>query len=170
MGTLPEYRAPGTPDPLRFFIIDSVCVAIFSVDYVLRLATCVAIPWTDEPSGFRHIQVYSDQKMTLRDQITHAARKLFVFVISPLNIIDALSIFPSFSYVVDRDSPHVSILRVLRLGRIFRLAALGEKSTTALLYRSLWRAADTLLFMLLLFGISVVFFSSTVFFCEKVTD
>ena len=168
-GTLPKYRAPGSSEPARFFVIDAICVAFFATDYFLRLFTCLAVPWTDEAGGFHRLS--KDAKggtLSVKGQFVNVARKLAFFLLTPLNIVDALSIFPSMSFFVNRDSPHISILRILRLGRVIRIWTQDDNSTASLLGRSLWRSAGTLLFMLFLLGMSIIFFASAVFYCEKV--
>jgi hypothetical protein len=114
LATLPEYRNPDVSQPVAFFYIDLVCLIVFTVDYGLRLVTCVAVPWSDEgaqPSSW----------------VTHlwlrVFRKFVRFIISPFNIIDAIAIFPSFAAFSSNsgvDARRLLILRAVRLARIVR--------------------------------------------------
>lgn len=127
--TMPYYRRPdpdarATESLATFRTIDIVCLAIFTVDYLGRLFTCVAIPWTDEyaPGGGMQSSAAEPTHWTRRLWRT-VGRKVIAFVLSPLNVVDAVAIFPSYvplattdSALGDGSAKKLLILRAVRWG------------------------------------------------------
>jgi voltage-gated potassium channel len=85
-----------------FHIFDIFSVAVFSVEYVLRLWTCTVDP------RFRH---------PLRGRLH--------YMITPLAIIDLLAILPFYLYFI---LPEMRFLRAVRLFRLFRVLKLARYS------------------------------------------
>ncbi|MDM7912762.1 MAG: ion transporter [Methanotrichaceae archaeon] len=85
-----------------FRIFELFSVAVFSVEYVLRLWTCTVDP-------------------RLRDPIRGRLR----YVITPLAIIDLLAVLPFYLYFI---LPEMRFLRAVRLFRLFRVLKLARYS------------------------------------------
>merc|ERR1719352_1655179 len=97
------------------------------------------------------------------------------FILRPFNLVDLAAIFPYYlEHIMLAANPGSStnvstqFLRVIRLARVFRLFKLSKYSDgmwllTATLIRS-WRALGMLSFFML---ISVILFSSIMYFAEK---
>jgi hypothetical protein len=124
--TMPVYRGEDSTPPLGFFVVDAICLIIFSVDFILRLLTCMAVPWSDESGAAECRPLTCCSLLWFR-----LFRKLFHFLLSPLNIIDAVAIFPSFaifsSYAnTSGESRRLLILRAVRLARVIRYERLHE--------------------------------------------
>lgn len=77
-----------------FIVIDKVCVSIFIIDYILRLAT-------------------ANQKLQ------KGAASYFLYPMTPWAIIDLLSILPSFS-ILGSGFRVLRVMRLLRSARVFR--------------------------------------------------
>lgn len=106
-------------------------------------------------------------------------KQIFLYMIMPQNIIDAVSILPSIR-AGDLDQPAMRWIRILRLVRVFWVFRkigdrLGRNSKTQAIIISTMKSSLPALSILALFsGISVVLFGTIIFFCEsgqyKVTD
>lgn len=109
----PQYRSPSADVPPAFWYIDVVCAAVFLFDYVVRLLTCFALPWE---SSSEHNLASSEEKPCYAS-IPGALRNLLYFLVSPLNVVDAVSVFPAiatFAYGNTAVAQHLLVLRVLR--------------------------------------------------------
>jgi voltage-gated potassium channel len=85
-----------------FHIFDLFSVAVFSVEYVLRLWTCTVDP-------------------RFRDPVRGRLR----YIITPLAIIDLLAVLPFYLYFI---LPEMRFLRAVRLFRLFRVLKLARYS------------------------------------------
>ena len=125
-----------------FFVLEAFCVAVFSLEYLLRLWSCTAHPKFHHSIGGR-----------LR------------YMFKPMMIIDLLSILPFFLPFL---LPDMRFLRVLRMFRLFRLFKLARYSESLMSMRNvlmerredLWISLATILFLL-------VFASSGMYFIEN---
>jgi hypothetical protein len=145
--------APDT-SPL-FDMIDSVCVWIFTAEYVLRVGTC----WSVSPIvlGLVDIDVvtipeYGPLEQTLR------------FVLRFVNLLDLAAIIPYyvglFVDLSNDSSFFVRILRLLRIARVLRLLRLLKSfekfHVTANLLREAVRNAWPVLGLFLFYGVLMV--------------
>lgn len=127
--TMPHYRRPdpdeqATRSLAAFSTIDVVCLSIFTVDYFARLFTCVAIPWTDEYPTGNSAETATPPLSLGRRAWRAVGRKAWAFFRSPLNLIDAVAIFPSYvplfttsSALGDGSAKKLLILRAVRCVR-----------------------------------------------------
>lgn len=84
----------------RFFLnFELFSVAVFSVEYILRVWTCVE-----------------------RKEYSHPLWGRLKFIFSPWGIIDFLAIFPFYFSLFSTDLGFVKILRLLRIFRLFRVS------------------------------------------------
>lgn len=84
-------------------IFESICVMSFTLDYVLRVLTCTTRPG---PNG------------------------LVAYLVQPLNLVDIASILPWYMERLFQMGGSMSILRVLRMARIFRYDCLSLLAAT----------------------------------------
>ncbi|MDM7862225.1 ion transporter [Alteromonas sp. ASW11-36] len=99
--TMPEYQATYEE---QFRIFEIISVAIFTIEYVFRVWTCVLEPQSTKAPESQ-------------------AKQRFKFVLRPMSVVDLLAILPFYLSVF------IAIdLRVLRLFRLVRLFKLGRYS------------------------------------------
>ena len=147
-----------------FDTIEWTCVIAFTIEYVTRL---IVVPTSVDNEGMFACNEDTGAKAELLTRLR--------FFLKPFNIVDFAAIFPSYiSIIVEAAGSEAgalggtSFLRVIRLARVFRLFKLSKYSDgmwllTATLIRS-WRALGMLSFFML---ISVILFSSIMYFVEK---
>lgn len=121
---------------------EAISVAVFIMEYVLRVWSCTANP------------LY-----------THRVTGRIRFVVTPLAIIDLLAVLPSILFWAGVD---LRFLRVVRLARLIRLGKLGRYSTAL---QSMWLAVrsrrDELVMALMLMALILVLASSLMYMAEN---
>lgn len=131
-----EFELYGT-EPDVFFYSELIAIIIFSVEYVTRVLTVSAVPLDrDVHKLARRVSTFRpDQNAELINamhELKHQRepghlKKMFDFVISPMNLVDLLAILPFYiERVVGSASGELAIVRVLRLARVFRVFKLGK--------------------------------------------
>jgi voltage-gated potassium channel len=125
-----------------FVIFELFSVAVFTLEYVLRLWSCTADPRYAEP---------------VRGRLRYAA--------SPLPLIDLLAVAPFYLEFVAFDLRFVRALRLFRLFRIFKLARYAESMRT--LGRVLRSRREELLVTLFVVVVLLVFSSSAMYYVER---
>lgn len=99
--------SPRSSSSSVYWDIDALCASLFLVDYAVRLVTCFAVPWTGDQAG----------KPSFGRYAWHALRNLTHFVLTPLNIIDAIATLTTIAALADGSSDvtrHLLALRSLR--------------------------------------------------------
>ena len=151
------------------------CLAVFIVEYFLRILTSVAIPdWQYnpevhdvEPDVDGEIPAYQcKERSTFR---IPAWKKILKFAIDPMNIIDLIAILPSLiEFAVGSGGGGFLALRVLRLGRVLRLLRLTKGARAArLLTKTLQESKEALLILLLYLSFLCVLFGTGIYFAER---
>jgi hypothetical protein len=134
------------PKPLPLFnLIEVVGIAIFTVDYVCRVATVHAVSADD--AGIE----------TLEDQHYTSAQLTRVYATQWLNIVDFLAIAPFYvqlCFGAEGISSFSSVLRVLRLIRVFRVLKMPQLSTCVTMFVSI--VSDSMPAIFLLFFLTLV--------------
>ena len=130
--------------PLAFRIFEIVSVAIFTVEYLLRVWSCTIDPRYDHPVFGR-----------LR------------FIVSPMTLIDLLAILPF--YMVLFVNLHGLDLRFLRAVRLLaRVARMGRYSSgLCTLARVVYAKRSELLTVIMVLSVLLLMTSSLIFFAEK---
>ena len=126
--------------PRLFKTFECVSVIIFSVEYILRIWSCVEMP---------------AYRKTMSGRLK--------FAVTPLAVIDLLAILPFYLPFTGLD---LRFLRVVRMMRIFRIAKLGRYSQSL---QTLWRvltarkeqliSAVFILLLLLVIAASMLYFA-----------
>ncbi len=126
--------------PLRAFELFSV--AVFSIEYALRLWSCTADP-----------------------RYEGAIRGRLKFALTPMALIDLIAIAPFYLEFITVDLRFIRTLRLFRLFRVFKLARYSASMRT--LVSVLRSKKDELLVTLFLVVVMLVFTSSAMYFAEN---
>lgn len=125
----------------RLHIFEAFCIICFTVEYIVRTGTCTARPRTD--------------------------RRFLPYFLKPLNLIDVLAIAPWYYEQMMGGSSSMSILRILRMTRIFRVVkaggALGELQLFIEGYK---RAREGLLLLFFLLFLYLCVFAALLYLLE----
>ncbi|MFH1616153.1 MAG: ion transporter [Planctomycetota bacterium] len=128
--------------PLLFRRFEYVSVAIFSIEYILRIWSCVENPAYTKP-------------------LTGRLR----FSVTPLALIDLLAILPFYLPVIGLD---LRFLRAVRMMRIFRVAKIGRYSQSLqLLRRVLAQKKEQLVCSVFILLLLLVIASCMMYFVEN---
>lgn len=120
-----------------FFVIECICIGAFTTEYVLKLL---------------------------------CAPKTLAFIVSPLNMVDFISIIPFYleQAVSGGGVAGTRVFRTIRLVRVFRVLKLGGRfSKIQVVATVMWESLDMLGVMLFLLSITVVIFSTLIYFAER---
>jgi voltage-gated potassium channel Kch len=106
--------------PSYFRVIETICVAIFAVDYLVRIVLVPQMPprlagvldsdWDEDPAH-----------ANLPDPDYHPAKIFFLYIFSFMCIIDALTVGPFYAELFTRESTSFAVIRVIRLVRLYKL-------------------------------------------------
>jgi len=131
------------PDKI-FYIIETVCIAIFTIEYFARVLTVHAMASSTE-SGLRRTLQYARQTM---------------------NIIDLLAILPYFTDLMLSGS-EVGPFAILRLARILRLFKMAKHNPGMRIFVEVMVMSGQPLSILVFFNVIItVMFGSLIFFAE----
>lgn len=127
-----------------FFHIDQICVILFTIDYVLRMAL-----------------VHADVK-----DGSSPLYRTFRYAQEPLNIVDLVAILPFYIDVCFPDAP-LGFVRVLRLARVLRPFKMAKHNKGLMMFAEVLKLSGQPLVVLLAFNVlMIIFFGSMVFFAE----
>ena len=170
---------PDTPPSLD--IIETTCVIIFSIDYFLRVLTSATVPariagmvfddFTEKDLTELNLQFLEKKKIKEFDHSYPWYSQMFMYAVKPLNLIDLIAILPyyiSLNGQIITKRNNFTVLRIFRLGRVFRLIKVVKNTVgVQLISRTLFRAIDALGILIFLSGIGVVVFASLMQFIEE---
>ena len=129
--------------------IEFIAVILFTVEYLLRLATF--------PINKQHGCIGGT----------------FRYVFGPLNVIDAVACFPYwYTYYMRVVNPTIDqsglgFVRVIRLIRVFRIFRIGKYSTGIQMFAAaMTRSANPLSILILMLGIAILLISSIMYIVE----
>ena len=89
-------------NPQTFVVVETVCILGFTLDYLLRMWSCVERPYQD--------------------------KKLVSYLTAPMNVVDIVAILPFYLELLLRAGGSLAVIRVLRLARVFRVLKFGTMS------------------------------------------
>lgn len=173
LSTLPSLREPPPdcpscpPIPLAAFdTLDTVCVALFTTEYLLRLLS----------SSMMRVHLVERDKlneiMCSHDHITSKspARKMVDFIFSPANLIDLAAILPSYIKWALASSGGNDSLVMLRLIRLTRALRLGRRFEAVLIIaRSMVRSTRALSALTINMFLGIIIWGSVMYFAEQGT-
>ena len=132
----------GSQYALLFRGFEIFSVAIFSVEYVLRVWTCVEDP-----------------------RYSHPIKGRMRYILTPLAFIDLLAILPFYLSFITTD---LRILRILRIFRLLRMAKIARYSQTLQIFGRVLVATRTqLLLTLILMAVLLLLSSSLMYAVEQ---
>ena len=123
----------------NFFVIECLCIVAFTLEYLLKLLCCPNVRQ---------------------------------FVLKPLNVVDLISILPFYIelLLMRGGAGGTRIFRTIRLVRVFRVIKLGSRSgKVQVVTRTMYESLDILVMMFFLLSITVLVFSTLIFFAERGT-
>ena len=126
----------------HIYAFDVFCVAVFSVEYVLRVWSC-----------------------TVDERYSSPIRGRIRFMFSPYALIDLLAILPFYLPVVIGEQGAERMLRIFRLFRLLKIARYSDSTT--LITDVFHRKAQELLITILVMSIWLVFVSSLMYYVER---
>eukprot|EP00602_Paraphysomonas_sp_CaronLab_P007971 CAMPEP_0185034172 /NCGR_PEP_ID=MMETSP1103-20130426/23800_1 /TAXON_ID=36769 /ORGANISM="Paraphysomonas bandaiensis, Strain Caron Lab Isolate" /LENGTH=415 /DNA_ID=CAMNT_0027570717 /DNA_START=420 /DNA_END=1667 /DNA_ORIENTATION=- len=153
-----------------FELFETICISIFTVDYVIRILTVPLMPsrlanilpadWDtlDNPLGTKPDPTYSWYTQLLK------------YASTIMNIIDLVAILPYYIGFATDSGGSVSIVRILRLARVLRIFKIGSFTSGMNLIAGAVRnsipAMSILLFCTIL---GIILFGSIIYFLEAGT-
>eukprot|EP00284_Hemiselmis_tepida_P016058 CAMPEP_0174929326 /NCGR_PEP_ID=MMETSP1355-20121228/27142_1 /TAXON_ID=464990 /ORGANISM="Hemiselmis tepida, Strain CCMP443" /LENGTH=549 /DNA_ID=CAMNT_0016175521 /DNA_START=43 /DNA_END=1688 /DNA_ORIENTATION=+ len=164
--SLPEfYQEP----PTIFYVLEVVCVIIFTIEYVIRL---VAMPTFEK-------EVAEDGATDTPDKVeTWGAylRVRLVFMRQTMNMVDLMAILPFYIEEIvsltnpgggDSGASSLAVIRIIRIARVFRLLKLGKHNEgLEILVQTMQASWSFLVSVMFLVVILQVLFGSLIFYAE----
>jgi hypothetical protein len=124
-----------------FRMLEVFAIGIFTLEYLLRMATCVFRPSKDQ--------------------------RVWTYATQTLNIVDLIAILPFYAEMVLGGHNSLGIMRILRLARIFRLLKNPAfVDTLTLFVRGYYQARDGLLLLFFLLFMYLCVFASILYIIE----
>ncbi len=162
--SLPAYKYPrqgseqGDTAP-GFFITETLCVAVFTVEILLRLFTVTAV----------RPEILRDCTYDNVEDDASSCRKLVEWARHPLTIVDLASTIPFYVELILGGFQSLTFLRVLRLLRVARITRLSRFNFRGIviLARAIEKSMLPLASLCAIFAIWIVFASSIIFYCEQ---
>jgi len=166
------------PIPFTYFsTIDTVIIAIFTFDYLIRSSTCIFVParlaniipssWDANEQMEAILQKRSSNKDPKPYPIWY---HFYKYAFSWNNLIDIVSIIP-FYITLGQGNGNVgtstSFLRVARLFRLVKIIRLGDPMILALLSGTLKKSIEALTYNVFCFILAIIMFGSIIFLIEQ---
>jgi len=166
------------------FSVLAKCITIMSLCVILLSISSMILQSLPELYGryneaFFAIEVFVALYYTVEYSIRLATtRNIIQFVIHPLNIVDLISVVPFYVDLIllllgvstGDGSGLFLVFRTVRLARVMRIFKMGRyASGLTLIVNSLKRSYDALLLMSFLLSITVILFSSLIYYFERGT-
>lgn len=138
-----------------FFILECVCITIFTIDYTARVLTVHTACENPEECGLNPNRKYT--KLTLT----------FQYCMQWLNIIDFVAIVPFYVSLTGAGGGGAGVLRVLRLIRVFRVLKMPQlRSLSEMFINVVMDAMPALFILFFMTSCSCVLFASCLVFAE----
>jgi hypothetical protein len=192
VSTLPEFRQDigvcnGTevgdckPEPKEAFkYIDSTCVVLFTVEYLIKIFFVSWVRFEIMDDRFLHTvlgkksvsdYVLEDDVVETKTTLDDKFKTLTKWVLQPSNLIDIIAIMPFWIEQIAQSGGGNSvfvILRILRLTRIFRVFKIGKYNEIFTLFgRVMVQSLPALYLMLFFVGLGLCLFGTLIWFAEQ---
>jgi len=139
---LQSVESIGTAFVSGFYTFEAFSVAVFTIEYVLRLWVCTSDP-----------------------RYAHPVQGRLRYAFTPMVLIDLLSFAPFYMWFLPLD---LRFLRILRLFRLLRVLKLGRYSQSlTLITRALKRKASDLIASRVVLSVMLVLASSVMYYVER---
>ena len=147
--------------------MELTCIIIFTIDYVTRVSLVALVPprlANIIPSSFDATHINDPYVL---DPVYSTPSTIFKYVTNPMNIIDLVAILPFYIGLGTNTQSSVSVIRILRLGRMMRVFKVGKYNVgTRLLVETVKESIPALSLLCFFTLLLVVLFGSMVFFAE----
>ena len=143
-----------------FYVMETICIAIFTIEYLLRLLTAHSIPCEEETANF---------DSTILDPYS-SSRRTWTFFKAKMCLVDLVAIVPYYVEIAASGGAggQMAVLRVLRLARILRIFKLAKYSETLQLFGKVMESSILALYILMaVCTMGMIVFGSIIFFCES---
>lgn len=124
-----------------FHVFEAFSIAVFSLEYILRVWTCTVDP-----------------------RFRHPVKGRFHYMITPLAIIDLLAVLPFYLYFILPDMRFLRVVRLFRLFRVLKLARYSEALQT--FFDVLKLKKEEMVIMVFTILILLIIFSSLLYEAE----
>jgi voltage-gated potassium channel len=131
----------GTRYAYQFRIFEAFSVAVFSVEYVLRVWACVEDP-----------------------RYSHPIKGRLRYTLTPLALVDLLAVLPFYISFITTD---LRILRILRVFRLLRMAKIARYSSTLQIFGRVLAATRMQLLLTLILMSVLLFLSSSLMYAVE---
>lgn len=152
-----------------FEIIETACIAFFSLDYFVRVSLVSLMP-----PRLAGILPESFDKMNSNGVLPIPEYNFFStiwrYITIPMNVIDLIAILPFYIAYFTTSGNSVSIIRILRLVRVlrvFKMGGLGNGMT--LMGNAMMNSLSAMGILLFFTVLGVILFGSIIFFLESGT-
>eukprot|EP01052_Picozoa_sp_SAG31_P001816 SAG31_NODE_61_length_29286_cov_444.645973_9_plen_538_part_00 len=126
-------------------LVEVICVATFTVEYVLRMLTCTQRPRED--------------------------KRFLSYFFKAMNLVDLASIVPFYMEILFKNSDSFAVLRILRMSRIFRVLKVGNYMHELHLFvEGYQRSRDGLVLLLCMLLLYLCVFGSILYLIEYPTQ
>jgi hypothetical protein len=165
LGTVPECQVDPKPDQCSVFKeVEDVCLAIFVIEYSLRLLTCWAVRQEIFKKADFHDLVVGFEPIDLPSCLTRLRR----FIFAPSNLIDLAAILPGvIALFVNSEGGAFVILRLVRLTRVFRaLKSPAFQAPVQVIARTVQQSTKALYVLMFNLCLGIVIFGSLMYMAE----
>eukprot|EP00300_Choanocystis_sp_HF-7_P019475 c20355_g1_i1.p1 GENE.c20355_g1_i1~~c20355_g1_i1.p1 ORF type:complete len:644 (+),score=133.26 c20355_g1_i1:2293-4224(+) len=151
------------PHPPPFFdVIETVCVAIFTFEYAVRL---LVIPFcqTSQERRIGFLYIHKGHP------IQRGLLRIFDFVKDPLNIIDLIAFLPFYiTLIYPAFGAKFAVVRLVRMLRVFLIPEFGHLAEKALVFVGTLKDLAVYFSVFFVFSVgTIVLFASIVYFQES---
>jgi hypothetical protein len=147
--------------------VELTCIIIFTIDYLLRIGIVAFVPPRLSNSISESFDAAHLNDPLQLDPYVSKVKIFYKYVTSPMNVIDLVAIIPFYVGLMTNTQSSVSVIRILRLGRMMRVFKVGKYNVgTRLLVETIKESMPALSLMCFFTLLLVVLFGSLVFFAE----
>lgn len=148
--------------------IEAFCIYVFTAEYFVRLFTVHSVRFPLLEDGFLEALLTGVSKEPVA--LDGKLKVIFKHVFAPVNIIDVLAILPywiQLAFSSESGGGALMVLRILRLTRLGRVFRLGKFNEALLLFRRvIGQSLPALLLMIFFIAVGCCLFGTLIWFAE----